>query len=217
VGVGAELDTLLFHDVYAPVHDPLLDLVVRDAVAQQAPDLIVLLEDDDRVSGPVELLRRREARGTAAYDSDLLAGPDLRRRRLGDYPALREGAVDDRELYLLDGDGLVVDREDARRLARRGAQHPRELGEVVGRMQPVYGLLPVVAVDEVVPVGDQVPKWTASVAERHAAVHAARGLALELFLGPRLVDVAVVLDALLDGALRGGLAPDLEEALRITH
>ena len=132
---------------------------------------------------------------------------------LGDDPSLLEGPVDDGELYLLDGDGLVVDGEDARGLARGGAEHPRELGEVVGLVQAVYGLLPVLAVDEVVPVGDQVPQGTARVAERHAAVHAARGLALELLVGHRLVDVAVVLDALLDGPLRGRLAPDLEEAL----
>src|SRR5215208_3599033 len=75
------------------------------------------------------------------------AGPDpttatclpvlLRRRGFGGYPALVEGPVDDRELYLLDRHGLVVDREHARRLARCGAQHPRELRKVVGRVQPV--------------------------------------------------------------------------------
>ena len=136
---------------------------------------------------------------------------------LGDDPALLEGAVDDRELYLLDGHRLVVYGEDAGGLARGGAEHPRELGEVVGLVQAVDGLPPVLPVDEVVPVGDQVPQRAAGVAEGHAAVHAARGLALEFLFGHRLVDVAVVLEALLDGPLRGGLAPDLEEALGISH
>jgi hypothetical protein len=84
-------------------------------------------------------------------------------------------------------------------------------------VEAVYGLLPVVAVDEVVPVGDQVPKGTAGVAERHPAVHAAGGLALEVLLWHRLVDVAVVLHALDDVALGGGLAPYLQEALRVAH
>src|SRR5829696_4144804 len=169
------------------------------------------------MASPVELLRRRETGGAAADDRDLLACAYLRRWGLGGDPALLEGAVDDRELYLLDGHRLVVYGQDARCLARRGTQHPGELGEVVGRVQPVYGLPPVVLVDQVVPVGDEVPQRTARVAERHATVHATRGLALEVFFWPRLVDVAVVLEALLDGALGGGLAPDLEEALGISH
>ena len=214
VGVGAELDAFLFHDGDAPVDDPLLDLVVGDAVPEEATDPVVLLEDDGRVPSPVELLRRREPGGPASDDGDLLAGTLLRRCGLGDDPSLLEGPVDDGELYLLYGHGLVVDGEDARSLARGGAEHPRELGEVVGLVQAVYGLPPVLAVDEVVPVGDQVSQGAARVAERHAAVHAARGLALELLVGHRLVDVAVVLDALLDGPLRGRLASDLEEALR---
>jgi hypothetical protein len=84
-------------------------------------------------------------------------------------------------------------------------------------VEAVYGLLPVVAVDEVVPVGDQVPQGTAGVAERHPAVHAAGGLALEVLFWHRLVDVAVVLHALDDVALGGGLAPYLQEALRVAH
>src|SRR5215213_805409 len=217
VGARAELDALFFHLGDPAFHDPLLYLVVGDAVAEEAPDLIVLLEDDDRVAGPVELLGSREARWTAADHRHPFAGAELGGRGLRGDPALLEGAVDDRELYLFYGDGRVVYGEHARCLARRGAQHPRELGEVVRRVQPVYGLPPVVPVDEVVPIGDKVPQRTARVAEGDAAVHAARGLALELLFGPRLVDVAVVLDALLDGALRGGLAPDLEEPLRVAH
>src|ERR671926_108884 len=52
VGAGAELDALLFHDGDAAVDDPLLDLVVGDAVSEEPPDPIVLLEDDRRVPGP---------------------------------------------------------------------------------------------------------------------------------------------------------------------
>jgi hypothetical protein len=111
----------------------------------------------------------------------------------------------------------MIDGEDAGGLAGGGTEHTRELGEVVGLVQAVDGLLPVLAVDEIVPVGDQVPQRTARVAEGHAAVHAARGLAAQLIVGHRLVDVAVVLEALLDGPLRRGLAPDLEETPGIPH
>ena len=39
MGVGAELDALLFHDGDAAVDDPLFDLVVGDAVPEEASDL----------------------------------------------------------------------------------------------------------------------------------------------------------------------------------
>ena len=75
--------------------------------------------------------------------------------------------------------GSCVDAEHARRLARRRAQPAGELREVVRRVQPVDRVPPVVAVDEVVPVGDQVAERAAVVAERDAAVHAAPGLRLQ--------------------------------------
>src|SRR5215213_1467926 len=217
VRVGTELHALLLHDGDAAVDDPLFDLVVGDTVPEETPDTIVLLEDDGRVPGPVELLRSREPRGPAPDDRDLPPRPLLRRCRPGDDPSLLEGPVDDGELYLFYGHGFVVDGEDAGGLAWSRAEHPRELGEVVGLVQAVYGLLPVLAVDEVVPVGDQISQRTASVAEGHTAVHAARGLPPELLVGHRPVDVAVVLDALLDGPLGGRLAPYFEESFGISH
>ena len=94
--------------------------------------------------------------------------------RTGCHPPLVPGPVDDRHLDLLDGDRVGVDAEHAGGLARRRAQAPGELGEVVGGVQAFDGGLPVVAVDEVVPVRDEVAERAAVVAERDAAVHAAR-------------------------------------------
>ena len=88
--------------------------------------------------------------------------------------------------------GRLVDPEHARRLARRRAQAAGELGEVVGGVQAVDRVLPVVAVDEVVPVGDQVAERAAVVAERDAAVHAAPGLTLQLVEREVLVDLLPV-------------------------
>ena len=68
-------------------------------------------------------------------------------------------------------------------LARRRAQAAGELGEVVRRVQLADRVLPAVAVDEVVPVGDQVAQRAAVVAERHAALHAARALRGQLLVG----------------------------------
>jgi hypothetical protein len=104
-------------------------------------------------------------------------------RRGRAHPALGPGAVDDLDLDLLDGDGIVVDAQHTRGLTRRRAQPPGELREVVGGVQPFDGLAPVVAIDEVVPVRDEVAERATVVAERDAAVHAARRLGLEGVFG----------------------------------
>ena len=130
------------------------------------------------VPGAGELLRGREPRRPRADDGDALAGQ--RRGRLRRDPALVPRAVDDLDLDLLDRHRIAVDAEHARRFARRRAQPAGELGEVVRRVQALDRVAPVVAVDEVVPVGDEVAERAAVVAERDAAVHAPPGLMAQL-------------------------------------
>src|SRR4029453_8867117 len=135
---------------------PLLELEVGDAVAQQAADPVLLLEQHDLVAGAVQLLRRRHARGAGADHRDLAAAAPG--GRLGSDPALGEAALGDRLLDELDRDRVVVDAEHARRLARRGTDAAGELGEVVGAVQALERLAPLAAVHEIVPVGNDVPE-----------------------------------------------------------
>src|SRR5207248_3230363 len=114
-----------------------------------------------------ELLRAREPRRSGADDRDAASGAP--HRRLRDDPTLFPRTVDDRELDLLDRDGVaLVDLEHARGLTWRRTEAAGEFGEVVRAMQLDDRLLPAVAVDEVVPVRDEVAERTAVVAERHA-------------------------------------------------
>ena len=175
VDAVAELDALSLELLQPALDDPLLDLEVRDAEAHQAAAGLVALVDRDRVARAAQLLRGGQARGAGADHRDRAAGLDLGRLRLD--PALVPRAVDDRDLDLLDRDRVALaDLQHARRLARRGAELAGELREVVRRVQLDDRLAPAVAVDEVVPVRDQVPERAAVVAERHAALHAARAL-----------------------------------------
>jgi hypothetical protein len=167
---AAELDALRLQDLEPAVHDPLLELRVGDAETQEPTGRLVALVHDDPVADLVELRRGREARRPGADDGDRLAGAFL--GRLGHDPALLEGAVDDRVLDLLDHHRVVDEVEDARRLAWRGADEARELGEVVRRVELLDGRLPLPGADQVVPVGNQVPQRAAVVAERDPAVHA---------------------------------------------
>ena len=86
-------------------------------------------------------------------------------------------------VLIVTGSPLMPDR--ARALARRGADPAGELGEVVGPVEADRRLAPLAAVDEVVPLRDQVVDRAArghpadqhaGVAVRDAAVHAARAL-----------------------------------------
>ena len=120
--------------------------------------------------------------------------------RLRRHPAFLEGLVGDGAFDGLDGDRVVVDVERAGGLARRRAHAPRHLREVVGRVQVERRRLPLVAVDQVVPVRDLVVHRAAVVAVGDAAVHAARGLLLHLLLGQRLDELAPMLHALVHRA-----------------
>ena len=219
VDAGAEDRALAPHLVEPAVEDRLLHLELRDAVAQQAADLVGPLVDRDGVAGAGELLGGGEA-GRAGADHRHGAAREPLGRPRPHVPG-RPGTVDDRDLDVLDRDGVLVDAEDARRLARRGAEPTGELREVVGRVEPVHRAVPVVAPDQVVPLGDQVAERAALVAERDAAVHAARRLRRDDRQqrppGATGVDLVPVVDPLLDRAALGDLAAVLEEASRVSH
>src|SRR5206468_4123772 len=157
-----------------------------------------LLEDRYAVAGARELLRSGEAGWPGAYDGHGPAGAGDRQHRRD--PSLVEPLVNDVPLDDPDGHRVAVDAEDAGGLTGGRTQAPRELGEVVGRVQGLEGVLPPAPVDEVVPLGDQVHDRAAvlALAEGHAAIHAPRALGLELVLGNRLVEFPPVLNAQFD-------------------
>src|SRR4029434_6739216 len=136
-----KLDALLLHLLDAPVNQPLLHLEVGDAVAKRPADAIVLFEQHHFVAGTCELLRACQASRTRPDHRYALTSLVL--GRLGCDPAHLPTLVDDGMLDGLDPDRIVVDVERAGFFARRRADAPGELGEVVGRMQRGQRLLPV--------------------------------------------------------------------------
>ena len=129
VDAGAEDDAFRLHLFEAAVDEALLHLELGDAVAEEAADAVVALEDGDVVAGAAELLGGGEASGPGADDGDAALGALL--RRLGVDPALAPGALDDADLDLLDGDGVVVDAEDAGGLAGAGQRRPVNSGKLL--------------------------------------------------------------------------------------
>src|SRR5207244_430121 len=151
------------------------------------------------------------------WSSDVCSSDLARLGQLRHDPAFAPCAVDDRVLDRLDTHRIVVDVQRTRRLAGRGADAAGELREVVGRMQHLDGIAPVVAVHEVVEVRNDVVDRTAAVAERRAAVHAARALDLRLLGIQADHELLVVLDALVDALVALFEALVFEEASDLAH
>ena len=78
-----------------------------------------------------------------------------------------------------------------------GADAAGELGEIVGQVQVVDRRFPVLLVNEIVEVRNNVIDGAAAHAERDAAVHAARALDTRLLVGEMQDELAIVLLALL--------------------
>ena len=91
VDARPEDDPLGLHLLEPAVEEALLHLEVGDAVAEQAADPVVALEDRDGVPGAGELLGAGQAGGAGADDGHRLAGPDLGRLRGRPSPRPRRG------------------------------------------------------------------------------------------------------------------------------
>jgi len=198
---GEEADAFGAELVDAALDDVFLHFEVGDAVDEQAAETVGLFVDGDGVADAPKLLRGCETSWTGTDDGDSFAGFEC--GWLGDDPAFGESAVGDGFFDLFDGHRRLIDAEDAGGFARSGADAAGEFREIVGGVESADGFFPAGFVDELVPVGDDVVDWTAGVAERHAAVHTARTLLLELFVGEIAVDFEPVVDAFGDGAALG--------------
>src|SRR5580693_1458097 len=164
---------------------------------------------------PIQLLCSGESSGTGTNYRDPLARSH--QWRFGANPIFAEGMLDDGFLDHLDGDRRFVDSQDAGGFARRGTNTAGEFRKIVGGMQHTDSFAPAVAVDQIVPIRNDVVQWAAGVAERHAAIHAARALRANLFFGEIEVDLGPIVEAFGNRPARGRFARVLEEARSLTH
>ena len=144
--------------------------------------------------------------------------PGQRARRVRLHPSLREPALDDGKLDLLDRDGARVDGKSAGSLTRGGADPAGDLGEVVRHLQAHERLTPVPVVDQVIPFRDQVVDGAAGgVAERDAAVHAARALLGKLLIRKRFRELLPRLHALFGREVMAGFPIELKKPRGMPH
>ena len=174
VGVDLKADALGLHHADAPVDDGLVELEVGDAEAQQSSDVFQPLEDGDLIAAAVELVGSRQSGRSRTDDRHPLPVPSV---GAGLHVAFAEGSFDDGGFVLPDGDGCVdAELQHTALFAQRRADASGELGEVVRLCQDVVRLAPLPLVEGVLELRRAVAQRTGPVAERHAAVHAARGL-----------------------------------------
>src|SRR5690606_2622037 len=130
VGRGTELHAFCFHLREATVDQYLVQLEVRNAIAQESAHAVALVEQRDAVSRPRQLLCAGQAGRPGTHDGDLLAGAAA--RRLRDHPAFVPATINDGVFDRLDADGIVVDVEGTGRFARCRTDAAGELGEIIG-------------------------------------------------------------------------------------
>ncbi len=165
--------------------------------------------------GTGELLGAGQSRGARANHCHILSRPVNGQNRLD--PAFLPTAVDDLAFDGFYGDRVVVDVERARRFAGRGTDAAGEFRKVVGRMQCPERRPPLFAIDEIVPVRDEIVDRTAAVTEGNPAIHAARGLAHKFRARQRTIEFAIVSDARI-AFFADAVAPfDGEKSGRIAH
>ncbi len=179
---GAEGHALGRHLVHAAVDQVLFHLEVGDAVAQQAADAVLLLEQRHVMAGARELL----GAGHAGR-----AGARPRRPSCRSWPSGGSGSIQPSShprstmahsiVLIVTGLSSMFSVQDASHGA--GQMRPVNSGKLLVECRLIERLLPLLAIDQVVPVGDLVVDRTAVVTERDAAIHAARGLAVQ-FLRP---------------------------------
>jgi hypothetical protein len=97
---------------------------------------------------------------------------------------------------MVTGSSLMLRTQDSSHGA--GQMRPVNSGKLFVACSAAIAFLPVAAVHEVVPVGDDVAERAAVVTKRDAAVHAARALEPQLLLGHRVLELAVVPEPIRD-------------------
>ncbi len=225
IGIANELDTFLLKELDATHHYILLvELHVGDAVHQKSARSIGTLEHRHRVTCTIQLLSRCKTGRTRTDDRHLLTRTSL--RRLGDNPAFLKASLDDGVLNVLDRDGWRIDAEHARPFAGRRTHTPGELGEVIGLVQAIECFAPKSAIDEIVPLGDQIVDGAAcrattdhltGVTKRHAAVHATSRLITQTTIIEMMVKLAPIFDSLDRRTVERCFAQIFNEPCRLAH
>src|SRR5579863_10462856 len=213
--VDQELDSLGPHLLDAAVDPVLLHLEVGDAISQQPPNTIGLLEHRHRVARARQLLGGGQPGRSRSDHRHALTG--FVSGRFGMNPPLLPCIIDHGALDDLDRHRRLTDAQYARGFTRCGTNAPREFREIVGGVEHPDGVVPAPAERQIVPIRNDVVEGAAGVAKGHSAVHAARALGLDFLKRELLVYLEPVVDALRYGAALRSFASVFKKPADFTH
>jgi len=164
---------------------------------------------------PSELLSGGEPRWPRTYDGDASSGQ--RGWSLWSDPAFIKCSIDNLDLDLLDSDWWLIDANHASRFTGSRAQPASEFREIVCGVEAFDGLAPMITVDKVVPIRNEIAERAAVVTERDAAVHASTGLGTDLVCWKFLVDLFPVTKSNWNRSAFRQLPFPLKETCCFTH
>ena len=129
VCIADKLDAGSLHDFDPSVDDALVQLHIRNAVAQQTADSVMTFIDRYAVSAFVQVPGCRQSGRTAADDRDLLSGAYL--WFFAFYQTIRVSIFNDRTFIFLRGNRFCVQPAGTGRLTQRGADPGSKFREAV--------------------------------------------------------------------------------------
>jgi hypothetical protein len=149
-----EPDPFFREQLHPSIDHALVQVRVGDAVHEEPSHPVVPFEHGNQMPRLIQLRGAGKPGGPRPYDRDFFTGPGL--GYLRDDPSLFKTLVYYRAFDCLYRYRRFVDAEDARPLARRGANPPGEFREIVRLMETLERFFPEPLVNEVVPLGYEV-------------------------------------------------------------
>ena len=211
--IQLEGDPALFEPLDAALDDILLQLEVRDAIDEEPAGAVMAVIDRHLVAFAAQLFGCGQTRGPGADDADRLGALAARPERL--HPAALPGRVGDVFLDRTDRHrpmaGLFDDAIAFAQPVLR-ADAAADLRHVVGCLADLIGLFEATLGGQLQPVGDVVRERAVHLAERHAALRAARSLSRGLLGNELGIDFMEVMRARVGGPFLRRLLVQRHEA-----
>ena len=157
--------------------------------------------------GASQLLRCCKPCRATTDNGDALSS--LQRRNLWCHPSFSPRTINNRYFNLFDVHRVLVNSKHACGFARSRTEAACEFRKVVCGMKSFNGILPMLAIHQVIPVRNEVAERASVIAKRDTAVHATSSLTLENLTIKRFVDLFPVLQTKFDWTTRWSAATPL--------
>ena len=221
---GFKFHALCFHQLLAAVNDALIELHVGNPIHEKPADPVLPLVNCHKMSSVIKLIRCRKSGRAAADDSNPLAASDRRDSRLDKSVCIC--SLNHKKLIVMDRNRFSVFTVDARLLAQCWTYSSGKLRKIARLDQAGKCMLVMSVIDLVIPFRNQIVQRTPGhhtgelhrrLAQRNAAVHAARSLLFPFLLGKGTMKLFKIRKTLLYRNVRVILTFKFQKSSRLAH